>query len=116
MGRVLFFLVIAACLAGCMVGPDYKRPAIEAPQSFRFEPKEVADTANTQWWIEWRIERRFERRFERRHAVVWQWFLRSRRELLVVRPGLLRDRYIGRVSRDVRQRFLRSRRDARLMR
>ncbi len=37
-------------LAGCMVGPDYKRPVVEAPPSFRYESKEVAETANTEWW------------------------------------------------------------------
>ncbi len=38
------------CVAGCMVGPDYKRPLIDTPQSFRYEPKDVAETANTEWW------------------------------------------------------------------
>ena len=33
-----------------MVGPDYQRPPADAPKAFRFEPKEVADTANTEWW------------------------------------------------------------------
>jgi multidrug efflux system outer membrane protein len=33
-----------------MTGPDYKRPQVGTPQSFRYEPKEVAETANTEWW------------------------------------------------------------------
>lgn len=33
-----------------MVGPDYKRPAVDTPQSFRFEDKEAKDLANTAWW------------------------------------------------------------------
>ena len=37
-------------LSGCTMGPDYVRPAVDAPASFRSEPKEVADTANTAWW------------------------------------------------------------------
>jgi multidrug efflux system outer membrane protein len=40
----------AAILAGCMMGPDYTRPKVDAPEAFRFEPKAVADTANTDWW------------------------------------------------------------------
>jgi outer membrane protein, multidrug efflux system len=46
------FLAIAtvALLTGCMIGPDYRRPAVDAPQSFRFEEKEARDTANTDWW------------------------------------------------------------------
>ncbi len=44
------FALCAALLGGCMLGPDYQRPSVDAPTSFRFEPKEVADTANTEWW------------------------------------------------------------------
>ena len=40
----------AVTLAGCMVGPDYTRPAVDAPAAFVWEPKDAADTANTQWW------------------------------------------------------------------
>ena len=50
MRKAIIFLFVAVAVAGCAVGPDYKRPVIEAPQSFRYEPKEVADTANTEWW------------------------------------------------------------------
>ena len=50
MRRMLVVSALATCLTGCMIGPDYKRPVIEAPQSFRYEPKEVADTANSEWW------------------------------------------------------------------
>ena len=32
------------------MGPDYVRPPVDTPAAFRFEPKEVADTANTAWW------------------------------------------------------------------
>ena len=43
--------VIVAMLAGCMtVGPDYKRPSIDTPASWRFEEKEVRDLANKAWW------------------------------------------------------------------
>jgi multidrug efflux system outer membrane protein len=50
------FLRAAACacvalaLAGCMMGPDYVRPRVDAPAAFRFEPAAVAETANTAWW------------------------------------------------------------------
>jgi multidrug efflux system outer membrane protein len=33
-----------------MVGPNYQRPAVDVPQSFRFEDKEAKDLANTAWW------------------------------------------------------------------
>jgi len=32
------------------VGPDYKRPIIDTPVSWRFEEKEARDLANTAWW------------------------------------------------------------------
>ena len=50
MRRTVIVCAIVLSLAGCMVGPNYQRPAVEAPQSFRYEPKEVAETANTEWW------------------------------------------------------------------
>ncbi len=37
-------------LQACMVGPDYTRPTIVAPAAFIYEPKDAADTANTDWW------------------------------------------------------------------
>lgn len=40
----------ALLLAGCAVGPDYKRPAIDAPAAFRFEIKNAQEMANTAWW------------------------------------------------------------------
>jgi multidrug efflux system outer membrane protein len=46
---IILFFVIAA-LGGCMVGPDYKRPTLELPQTWRFEDAAAKDTANTAWW------------------------------------------------------------------
>lgn len=47
-----FFMVSLICLilCGCMVGPDYRRPAVETPQSWRFAEKETRDLVNTAWW------------------------------------------------------------------
>ena len=33
-----------------MLGPDYKRPSVEVPQTFLYEPEETGETANTTWW------------------------------------------------------------------
>jgi len=33
-----------------MLGPDYQRPAANAPATFRFEDKAAQDVANAQWW------------------------------------------------------------------
>jgi len=50
MRRLAAPLAVAALLAGCMVGPDYTRPKIDAPAAFIYAPKDAADTANTTWW------------------------------------------------------------------
>jgi multidrug efflux system outer membrane protein len=44
-------VVLLATLAGCAVGPDYKRPTVNSPTQFRFD--EAASTnsfANLPWW------------------------------------------------------------------
>ncbi len=48
--RRFIILGIIVLTAGCMLGPDYRRPVVDAPQSFRYEPEEAQNTANTQWW------------------------------------------------------------------
>ena len=50
MRRAFAALAVATLAAGCMVGPDYTRPPVDAPAAFTYEPKDAADTANTQWW------------------------------------------------------------------
>jgi multidrug efflux system outer membrane protein len=50
MRRSSIFLVVSFALAGCMLGPDYMRPPVDAPQAFRFEDKVASDLANTLWW------------------------------------------------------------------
>src|SRR5512139_3886052 len=46
----LLSLTLALALSGCMVGPNYQRPEVETPQTWRFEDKEAKDVANTAWW------------------------------------------------------------------
>jgi len=48
----LFMLVasFAGCVAGCMMGPDYVRPKVDAPAAYIYEDKEAQNTANTEWW------------------------------------------------------------------
>lgn len=44
-------LLLAGCLlGGCTVGLDYVKPAIDAPERFRFATAETQDLANTPWW------------------------------------------------------------------
>jgi multidrug efflux system outer membrane protein len=50
MKRFATILLISALLAGCAVGPDYRRPEISAPASYMYEVRNAGDTANTEWW------------------------------------------------------------------
>src|SRR5258705_5873851 len=50
-----FCISVAALMAltlveGCMFGPDYTRPVVDAPKAFIYETKDAADTVNTEWW------------------------------------------------------------------
>ncbi|MFP5213764.1 MAG: TolC family protein, partial [Acidobacteriota bacterium] len=48
--RRFTLLAFAVLLAGCTLGPDYRRPAIDVPQTFRFEEKDARETADIDWW------------------------------------------------------------------
>ena len=53
--RLLFFwlgLALALLLAGCAVGPDYRRPAVDSPAAFRCAPasNSTNSLADLPWW------------------------------------------------------------------
>ena len=52
--RRLRRLLPCLLLAGCALGPDYKRPAVDAPPAFRFQGDEARAIANTAWWEQFR--------------------------------------------------------------
>jgi multidrug efflux system outer membrane protein len=41
---------LAFGLGGCMVGPDYTRPTVPVPQTYRTPTPKAQDLANTAWW------------------------------------------------------------------
>jgi len=44
-------LIVTACaLAGCTVGPDYVRPAVDAPATWRVDYPKATEVANMKWW------------------------------------------------------------------
>jgi outer membrane protein, multidrug efflux system len=47
--RALAPLMLAG-LCACVTGPDYVRPEIPTPDSFRYQEKDAQDLANTLWW------------------------------------------------------------------
>ena len=50
MRRLLILSLIALALGGCTVGPNYVRPAVDTPPSWRMTDTEAKDLANTAWW------------------------------------------------------------------
>jgi multidrug efflux system outer membrane protein len=50
MRRANFAALAALALAACTVGPDYRRPSIDAPAAWRIEYPKAAEVANTKWW------------------------------------------------------------------
>jgi outer membrane protein, multidrug efflux system len=50
MKRSIPLLLAGLLMTGCTVGPDYQRPAIEAPGAWRVDYPKAATVANTVWW------------------------------------------------------------------
>jgi len=49
--RIISSFVVAALLSGCTIGPDYKRPAVARPETFRGQATaEAASLADVPWW------------------------------------------------------------------
>ncbi|RDJ98016.1 efflux transporter outer membrane subunit [Paraburkholderia lacunae] len=48
--RVMPALLLTLGLNGCLFGPDYVRPKVATPATFRFETNEAAELANAPWW------------------------------------------------------------------
>lgn len=46
-----FLLLIVFFAAGCAIGPDYKRPAIDVPQAYRYgDTQGKPEAADSEWW------------------------------------------------------------------
>ena len=50
MRKTLLATLVSLLVGGCMVGPDYVRPPVDAPAAWRLSEPEVKDLANTAWW------------------------------------------------------------------
>ena len=40
----------ALLLSGCMVGPDYEKPEVDSPETWRIDYKAASEVSNTRWW------------------------------------------------------------------
>ena len=52
MKRSALWPLAALLLAGCTVGPDYRRPTVDAPADFRgaLQPATAESLGDLQWW------------------------------------------------------------------
>ncbi len=50
MRNLIICSMLTLTVLGCMVGPNYRRPAVETPTLWRFEEGEAREVANTAWW------------------------------------------------------------------
>ncbi len=48
--RLCALSLVLLLLAGCTVGEDYVRPAVDSPEAWRVDYEAAAGTANTPWW------------------------------------------------------------------
>jgi multidrug efflux system outer membrane protein len=50
MKRPIITIMSLFILAGCAIGPNYRRPEITSPPAWMVDMKQAQDTANTEWW------------------------------------------------------------------
>jgi multidrug efflux system outer membrane protein len=50
MRKPIVIALLALSASGCMVGPDYLRPAVDTPTAWRLSDQTALDLANTAWW------------------------------------------------------------------
>ncbi len=50
MRKPLLVALLALLVSGCMIGPDYFRPAVDTPPAWRLSEQNARDLANTAWW------------------------------------------------------------------
>jgi multidrug efflux system outer membrane protein len=77
-------------LAGCAVGPDYRRPELPTGESFRDQPEETSSIADVPWWEVFRDETLVELIRES---------LESNRDLALASANVETARYLAAVQR-----------------
>jgi outer membrane protein, multidrug efflux system len=50
MRNALTLILLALVISGCTLGPDYRRPPVDTPQTWRFAEEQAADLVDTSWW------------------------------------------------------------------
>ena len=50
MRKLVTASLVALLVSGCLVGPDYTRPVVDAPPAWRLSEQDAKDLANSAWW------------------------------------------------------------------
>jgi multidrug efflux system outer membrane protein len=50
MRNIIAIILLVFIMGSCTVGPNYSRPDVDVPSTWRIEEKEGKDLANTAWW------------------------------------------------------------------
>ena len=50
MKRLITWSMGFLLMAGCAIGPDYRKPDVSSPPAWQVDTKQAQDTANTAWW------------------------------------------------------------------
>jgi len=50
--KSLSLSIVVLLLGACAVGPDYEKPEIDTPETWRFSDAEASEVVNTQWWTQ----------------------------------------------------------------
>ena len=50
MRRSIIIILMLFLLAGCAIGPNYRRPEIASPPAWQVDMQQAKETANTAWW------------------------------------------------------------------
>ncbi|MEN9543301.1 MAG: hypothetical protein RLZZ598_134 [Pseudomonadota bacterium] len=45
-------LLLAGLVAGCALGPDYRRPVVATPERYRYASAEARELSNSAWWAQ----------------------------------------------------------------
>jgi len=50
--RLLALTLMLLLLGACVVGPDYEKPEVDIPDTWRFTDAEASEVVNTPWWTQ----------------------------------------------------------------
>ncbi len=48
--NIIYTLIIILAISSCKLGPDFKGPEYDGPQSFRFDSTTTDTIVNLRWW------------------------------------------------------------------